>query len=335
MKFRWGYLRKEVYELLNRRWFKSCFSVDVLNFLAGSIKYKKVSKISVIVYTRDRLDSLKRHTLPSLLSLDFTPGEFEIIIVDNSESAEVFEYLKSIKNNLVRVARETERGIGRTLSRGIGLSSGDVVTFLEDDMEVDPKWLARIRDFHNSGKYLMGQGLIYDEVYRRIINKVGHPQPEKNFADGNWSFRRQVFDFVSFNKSIVYGAEGHDLMSQVMTYWPEFNHYLDEVPIKHFREPSEYRNKTESFLNSSGIRMEKKMYGLWYVNQHILRRNLNIDRGVFVLRFWLKEALFLVPEMLFVYGDLLILVKTKAKLYRQLHKLRTSYLKWSPSAPSA
>lgn len=68
------------------------------------------------------------------------------------------------------------------------------------------------------------------------------------------------------------------------------------------------------------------MYWFWHINKNILRRNLNIDDRFFSYKFWLKEVTFIPLELLlFMKLDLIILLKTKTKIYRQLQTVRINF----------
>lgn len=319
LKYKYGYARKGIYMDLNSRW-KNCKLPDViLSKLDRSINYGKVKKISVIVYTRNRIESLKKYSLKSLGSINFSKGKFEVVIVDNSSDDDTWNYLQSVRMNNLKLVRERRKGICRALNKGIKESDGNIVAFLEDDMAVDNGWLKRIAMFHNSNGFLLGQGLVYDTRLKKILNKFNNLEHELNFLDGNMSYRKDVFRFASFNESIIYGGEGYDLMSQIFVLWPNFRHYLDNNAISHYRQPSEFRDKI--ILNKKGYKTEVRGLGLWFVGKHILRRNLDVFKKDYFFRFWLKEILFMPIELSFVYGDAIALVRTKRKIYRQLKRL--------------
>jgi len=121
---------------------------------------------------------------------------------------------------------------------------------------------------------------------------------------------------------MIYGYESYDLMTQIFTFWPNFNHYLDEVPVQHHRAVSEYRTSSQEELNRKGQKMENRMYEYWYLNRHILQRNLGLNAVFYPLQFWLRETLFALPELFFVYGNAVILFKLKWRIFCQLQKIR-------------
>src|SRR3989338_3743547 len=235
-KYQWGFLRQAVYHQLNQPFVDYQLPVQALEYLAGQIDYGPVNKISVIIPTSDRLASLKQYALDSLRQINFSPNKYEIIIVDNSNSDETYQYLSSVKwPKNYQIFRLTKPGICRAYNLGVKSATGDVITFLDDDCRVDQELLNRIYFSHQAGHYLLREGLIYDEAEKTILNRRDHPEKERNFLDGNISYRREVFDFASFNEDIIYGWGGWGLFSQIFVFWPNFNCFYDQVPIKHYR----------------------------------------------------------------------------------------------------
>jgi glycosyltransferase involved in cell wall biosynthesis len=273
--------------------------------------------------TRDRLEALKRYALPSILKQNFDPSKFEIIIVDNSSTDETWNYLQqaSLPSNLCFL-RERRPGICRAINLALTKAKGNIITFLEDDLAVDPDWLNRIYSLHRSRHYLIGQGLVYDVSLKRILNEHDNPVVERNFFDGIMSYRREVFNVASFNNYMIYGYESYDFMTQIFTFWPGFSHYLDDTPVQHHRAVSEYRTSSQEELNKKGQKMENRMYEYWYLNRHILQRNLELNDGFYSIRFWFREALFALPELFFVYGNVMILLKLKWRIFKQLQRVR-------------
>jgi len=103
--------------------------------------------ISVILCTYNRVSTL-RGTLASLQGLH-VPAHvaWELIIVDNNSSDDtarvVAEYQQSAAFD-VRYVFEPEQGHSHARNRGIREAKGTILAFTDDDVTVDPHWLARI-----------------------------------------------------------------------------------------------------------------------------------------------------------------------------------------------
>lgn len=320
-KYRWGWLREDIYEDLNKKYNQAKLPDKTIDNLEKKIKFKKINKISIIITTKNRKDILEKYALVGLQNLRHSLIDYEIIIVDNGSNKTTEDYLKNIRIKNLLVIRENKIGCSAGRNAGIKKATGDIIIFIDDDCLIDDDWLNRIYNYFNTNNYLVGVGHIYDVILKKILNPDHPTEIEKNFLEGNIYFRREVFDYAKFNENIVYGAEGYDLISQINIIWPNFPYFIDKIPIAHFRAPSQYRSKNDFKLNDMGHKTEAISYRLWYVNKHIFRRNLNINSNLFNLSYWFKEIIFLPTEMFFII-DLYLLIKTKLFIYKQLLKIR-------------
>ena len=101
--------------------------------------------ISVIVCTYNRsamlqemLNSMKHLFVPSGL-------EWELIVVDNNSPVNTREVVESFAKQTditVRYLFEARQGKSFALNCGIRNANGDILAFTDDDVTVDPKWLA-------------------------------------------------------------------------------------------------------------------------------------------------------------------------------------------------
>lgn len=315
-----------VYGHLNKKYSNDTLPKNVIINLKRIQKIDKIKKISIVITTRNRLESLKKYALDSLMKLKFDKEKYEIIIVDNGSDFETYNYLKKLRNKKIHnllVLKEEREGASYGRNKGIKYSKGDVVAFVDDDCYVDENWLFRLFNFYNSTDYLFGRGYIYEEKLKKIMNPYKKDENEEAFFSGNLSFKKEVFNLVSFNENFLYGSEDMDLISQIWTFWPESNYFVDKEPIKHYSAESFYRDKGNISLNRKGIKMDKKMNGLWNVNRSILKRNLKVNSTFFSLSYLIKELLFFPLELSFINFNLVRLIKTKLIIYRQLKKIKS------------
>jgi glycosyltransferase involved in cell wall biosynthesis len=94
---------------------------------------------SVVVCTRDRTDDLRR-CLDSLLAVATSGGE--IVVVDNAPADDATARL--VAGYPVRYVREDRPGLNRARRRGARAARGEIVIFTDDDVVVDPGWVAAI-----------------------------------------------------------------------------------------------------------------------------------------------------------------------------------------------
>ena len=100
--------------------------------------------VSVIVATRDRPEHIES-CLHSLLALQY-PG-YEIIIVDNAPTTNATAALVQLSYAdmpQVRYIREDRPGLSQARNCGTRAARGEIVAFTDDDVVVDPYWLAEL-----------------------------------------------------------------------------------------------------------------------------------------------------------------------------------------------
>lgn len=123
------------------------------------------SLISVVLATRGRDDSL-RVCLESLAQSRLPEGWLaEVIAVDNgcSEATRAVVDAFAMRGNIVcfRYLCESRRGKGYAVNHGVSTARGRLFAFTDDDIVVDPGWLAEIIDAFESDP---GLGLVTGRV---------------------------------------------------------------------------------------------------------------------------------------------------------------------------
>jgi glycosyltransferase involved in cell wall biosynthesis len=103
--------------------------------------------VSVVVPTRNRSEQL-RDCLLSLLQQDYTQDSYEIVVVNNgssdSTSAVVEEISRSHPMVEVREVLEPAAGLNRARNRGIEMTHGSLIWFVDDDEIVARHALRRL-----------------------------------------------------------------------------------------------------------------------------------------------------------------------------------------------
>lgn len=115
---------------------------------------------SVIIPTRDRLASLKR-AVRSILKLRPERWQVEIVVVDNNDEAAVSDDLRSYCDGHagegVRYLIEPSPGLTAARHRGAEEAEGDLLFFIDDDVEVSESWLeAVLKAFESDEVGLVG-----------------------------------------------------------------------------------------------------------------------------------------------------------------------------------
>jgi GT2 family glycosyltransferase len=105
--------------------------------------------VSVIVATRDRPEQLDR-ALASLSRLAYP--NYEVIVVDNAPTDDRTERLIRDRHAAtVSYVREPIRGVAAAHNRGLRAAAGSIIAITDDDVIVDPDWLAAIAEGFAAG----------------------------------------------------------------------------------------------------------------------------------------------------------------------------------------
>jgi len=120
------------------------------------------ARISIIIPTRNRVSHLS-DLLHSMDSLDPPDCAWETIVADNGStdgtSRLLSDWRRSGKSRTV--VRVDKRGKSRAVNAAMATSSGGILCFLDDDVLVEPRWLAAISDhFEEHPESVAAQGTI-------------------------------------------------------------------------------------------------------------------------------------------------------------------------------
>lgn len=114
--------------------------------------------LSVIIPTRDRADLLRK-ALHSLLPQTMARERFEVLVVDNGSSDHTREIVSGMGKQLANLHYLFTATPGLHAARHCGMkkAQGDVLAFVDDDVEAQPTWLEGIADgFSRSAVAMVG-----------------------------------------------------------------------------------------------------------------------------------------------------------------------------------
>lgn len=177
--------------------------------------------ISVVISTHNRLDSLKK-LLISLSNQTLDASEYEVIVVDSPAgidcSATIFETTKPNYEPRLILAPNI-----LSAKRNVGAheSVGNLIVFLDDDMEVDKDFLEMHVSAHTDPKTVISGGILFPEAWVRQSNyyrykSVRHKNSKlisqtdsHRFVAMNFSISREEFYKTGgFDESFTgYGGE--------------------------------------------------------------------------------------------------------------------------------
>jgi GT2 family glycosyltransferase len=178
-------------------------------------------KVSIIIPSLNGLELLKI-SIPSLLKTQYP--HFEIIVVDNGSSDNSASFLSKEYPSISVV--EIKEKIGTTNAYNVGLytANGELVSFLNNDMEVDPNWLLPLVLAMNRDKYVAACDSKYLNYFER--KKIDHSGGAGRFIDkfgnsisrgggeedkGQFNTQEEVFYGLSlFRRDLVIKVGGFD-----------------------------------------------------------------------------------------------------------------------------
>jgi glycosyltransferase involved in cell wall biosynthesis len=181
----------------------------------------KEIKISVIIPTHNRLDKLM-HTLSSLMDQKIFGADYEIIVVDDGSTPPVILSETSNKPNC-KLVRLEKAGRSAARNSGATMAQGQMIIFIDDDMQVEQDFLAEHLAAHLKSPNALRIGAIHlpEESKKTPFGKFRHnleqhciPQNEEqpcppNFcAAGNMSMARERFLALDgFDRAIDSGED--------------------------------------------------------------------------------------------------------------------------------
>lgn len=101
---------------------------------------------SVVICTYNRADLLGE-TIKAIQNQDFPHNKYEILVVDNNSSDATPEIVRRMALNssvTIRYIFEEKQGLAYARNIGIREARGEVVAFVDDDIDADKSWLSSI-----------------------------------------------------------------------------------------------------------------------------------------------------------------------------------------------
>jgi len=203
-------------------------------------------QISIIIPTYNRINDLAQ-CLVSLLYQTEKPDQ--ILIIDDSESCVVVDYIRKLKNdfrdadiqlNYQKNKREKSLTIAR--NQGFIYAKGEILLFLDDDVILEKDYLANLTTAFRENPYIFGiQGFVTNwparspaqKFFFTFTKKILHsrydcfvtpswltvydPKPDRELSSCEWfsgcnqAYRREVFDELRFDEQLKKYSSGEDI----------------------------------------------------------------------------------------------------------------------------
>ena len=237
--------------------------------------------ISVIVRTRNRLRSLEK-CIRSIRQSDY-PG-YEIVVVNDGSTDGTADYLagQCKRHQDISLVSATRRETTASLyNLGVRNSKGRILAFTDDDCEVDRNWLTEIASFHSDHPAVVAAG------GASYIAGTSELYGRNSISGCNMSFKRGLFDSVSFDKRLKYSHyyDEVDLISRITAkgFRTAIN---DKAVVHHFTAPPGTEMDDDAYLGAllnqvytSSKRIPVVMYywflfSCWFGSSSANRRSL-------------------------------------------------------------
>ena len=101
--------------------------------------------VSILIPTFNRNDLLVEAVRSCLAQEGVDPGDFEVIVIDNSPEARAREVIADqFAQPQVRYVHEPRPGVSHARNTGVAEAKGEFVAFLDDDEKAPPHWLSAL-----------------------------------------------------------------------------------------------------------------------------------------------------------------------------------------------
>jgi glycosyltransferase involved in cell wall biosynthesis len=236
-------------------------------------------KISVILCTYNRAQSLSKALASVAVSTLPECVEWEVLVVDNNskdQTREVIEDYCRLHPGQFRYVFEPRPGKSHALKTGIQKSQGDILAFMDDDVTVEPTWLQNLTAPLHNGQWAGTGGRILPE---RTFSPPGWiplhdryglaplalfdlgPRPgeltEPPFGT-NMAFQKEVFEKYDGFRTDLGPRPGSEIRNEDT----EFGHRLLAAGERLHYEPSAvvYHSVSEN-------RIQKKYFLAWWFDK--------------------------------------------------------------------
>lgn len=239
--------------------------------------------LSVIIPTYNRQLYLQE-ALAALAQQTLAPADFEVIVVDDGSTDGTREVVETaVFPTALHHLWQENQGDATARNTGAAQSQGEIILFLDDDILVQPDFLAQIAKAHKgrTRHIIVGQ----DELWlktdnplataRKEANKLGEskqtlmPIPFANVCSNNMSLRRK--DYFAVGQMEPLNFAGSDIWCDV-----EFNYRAYQQGFTFARCTKAHcyhRDYVEASLESKKRRMEEVAYragALFEKHPHLL-----------------------------------------------------------------
>ncbi|MCK4744828.1 glycosyltransferase [Candidatus Parcubacteria bacterium] len=128
-------------------------------------------KMSIITISLNSANFIE-DAIESVLAQDYKNVEY--IVIDGGSTDGTLEIIEKYRNNIAKIISEPDNGIYDAMNKGIKISSGDIIGFLNsDDFYIDNKALTKIADCFTGQKIdgCYGNLIYIDRLNKNMITR--------------------------------------------------------------------------------------------------------------------------------------------------------------------
>lgn len=238
---------------------------------------KSSPTFSVIIPTFNRAHLVPR-AIHSVLNQSFT--DLELIIVDDGSTDDTRKVVEEIEDRRLTYRHQANSGAAEARNNGVSQAAGRYVTFLDDDDEAAPTWLAEFAHAFQSHRAAVACCGVTQTYHRngQTTEKVVLPQDLGPMVDhqrglfitgGSFALKREVFDAVGGYAAELRAGQHTELSFRLLPYCKsnELTVYCIMQPLvrRHIHSGSSIRKDPKALLQGS----------LYYLEHHAdkLRRD--------------------------------------------------------------
>ncbi len=238
---------------------------------AKEIYYKSTPKVSIIMPCYNSEKYIEK-AIQSVL--EQTYRNFELIIIDDDSTDKTWEIIEQYAKKDFRVIctrkSENEKGISKSMNKGIEMARGKYITRMDsDDIIIPEKILRQVQFLDENEEYgICSVNIAMMDNLGNIYNENVYPEQK---VPSEWTFlwtnpvpnapcmyRTSIIKGNNITFSNLRTAEDYDFLEKLIT---KTKVYMINLPLYYYRynEKSTYnRNRIETFKNSLDI--SKKYY---------------------------------------------------------------------------
>jgi glycosyltransferase involved in cell wall biosynthesis len=208
--------------------------------------------VSVVVPTHNARDSIAA-CLKSLVCQSH--ANLEILICDDASTDDTLARAAAVEDPRIRILPgEVNRGVSAARNRGIRSATGDIVFFLDDDVEADSAWIERgLRHFSNDAVVGVEGKVVYvaPHYVPRYSDRVVQNLRGGEYMTANAAYRKSALERAGLFDESLRRYQDRDLALRVAKLGAIV--FAPDTVVVHRRE----RYDARSFLR------EATKVGLW------------------------------------------------------------------------